>query len=172
MLNDFVAGALATGEITVLSDGTPWRPLIDVSDMARAIEWAIGREPATGGAVLSVNAGSDAWNYQVRDLARGGGGGGAGNAGVDQSRGAARHSGPTASISRCSASWPRSISRSARSPTASAACGTVWPTCGLPTRDFRNSSLIRLKTLDRLIAEGLLSPSLRWRRDPSKGLAA
>ena len=30
---------------------------------------------------------------------------------------------------------------------------------------------IRL-TLDRLIAEGLLSPSLRWRRDPSKGLAA
>ena len=30
VLNDFVASALATGEITVLSDGTPWRPLIDV----------------------------------------------------------------------------------------------------------------------------------------------
>ena len=47
VLNDFVAGALATGEITVLSDGTPWRPLIDVADMARAIEWAIGRSPTT-----------------------------------------------------------------------------------------------------------------------------
>ena len=48
VLNDFVAGALATGEITVLSDGTPWRPLIDVADMARAIEWAIGRSGRTG----------------------------------------------------------------------------------------------------------------------------
>jgi len=33
-LNDFVASALALGEIKVLSDGSPWRPLIDVSDMA------------------------------------------------------------------------------------------------------------------------------------------
>ncbi|WP_419909996.1 NAD-dependent epimerase/dehydratase family protein [Hoeflea sp.] len=30
VLNDFVACALSSGEITVLSDGTPWRPLIDV----------------------------------------------------------------------------------------------------------------------------------------------
>ena len=29
VLNDFVACALTSGEITVLSDGTPWRPLID-----------------------------------------------------------------------------------------------------------------------------------------------
>lgn len=68
VLNDFVAGALAGGEITVLSDGTPWRPLIEVRDMARAIEWAILRDAATGGRVLSVNAGSDGWNLQVRDL--------------------------------------------------------------------------------------------------------
>ena len=51
VLNDFVASALATGEITVLSDGTPWRPLIDVADMARAIEWAIGRSTDHGGRV-------------------------------------------------------------------------------------------------------------------------
>ena len=29
VLNDFVACALAKGEVTVLSDGTPWRPMID-----------------------------------------------------------------------------------------------------------------------------------------------
>ena len=45
VLNDFVASAVATGEITVLSDGSPWRPLIDVADMARAIEWAIDVTP-------------------------------------------------------------------------------------------------------------------------------
>lgn len=69
VLNDFVAGAVAGGEITVLSDGTPWRPLIELRDMARAVEWALGREPDQGGRVLSVNVGSDAWNLQVRDLA-------------------------------------------------------------------------------------------------------
>ena len=33
VLNDFVASAITTGQITVLSDGSPWRPLIDVEDM-------------------------------------------------------------------------------------------------------------------------------------------
>jgi nucleoside-diphosphate-sugar epimerase len=69
VLNDFVASAIATGRITVLSDGSPWRPLIHVSDMARAIEWAIERTDECGGVCATVNAGSDEWNYRVRDLA-------------------------------------------------------------------------------------------------------
>ncbi len=36
--------------------------------MARAIEWAVSRGVEDGGASLVVNAGSDSWNYQVRDL--------------------------------------------------------------------------------------------------------
>ena len=69
VLNDFVATALATGEIRILSDGAPWRPLINVTDMARAIEWALARPAAHGGEFLAVNAGSNEWNYQVKDLA-------------------------------------------------------------------------------------------------------
>jgi len=69
VLNDFVASAVATNRITVLSDGTPWRPLIDVRDMARAIEWALVRPECAGGKLLSVNVGSEVWNYQVKDLA-------------------------------------------------------------------------------------------------------
>ena len=69
VLNDFVACALALGEITVLSDGLRWRPLIDVSDMARAIEWAMTRSAENGGRYLAVNAGSNGWNYQVKDIA-------------------------------------------------------------------------------------------------------
>src|SRR5208283_2566587 len=61
---------LFSGEITVLSDGTPWRPLIEVRDMARAIEWAIARPAENGGPFLAVNAGSDGWNFQVKDLAQ------------------------------------------------------------------------------------------------------
>lgn len=69
VLNDFVACALSSGEITVLSDGTPWRPLIDVRDMARAIEWAVVRPAERGGGVLVVNVGSDERNHRVRELA-------------------------------------------------------------------------------------------------------
>ena len=69
VLNDFVAGALASKRINILSDGTPWRPLIHVKDMARAIDWAVQRDHRDGGTCLTLNVGSDAWNYQVKDLA-------------------------------------------------------------------------------------------------------
>lgn len=69
VLNDFVAAAVASRKILILSDGSPWRPLINVKDMARAIEWAIKRELKSGGNFLAVNIGSNEWNYQVRDLA-------------------------------------------------------------------------------------------------------
>src|SRR6266853_3441264 len=68
VVNDFVACAVTSGNITILSDGTPWRPLIHVKDMARAFDWAIGRDKAHGD-FLAVNVGSNTWNYQVKDLA-------------------------------------------------------------------------------------------------------
>ncbi|MDX2249319.1 MAG: NAD-dependent epimerase/dehydratase [Bacteroidia bacterium] len=68
VLNDFVAGALTSGEISILSDGTPWRPLINVLDMARAIRWSHNRD-ASEGDYLVVNTGSNVWNYQVKELA-------------------------------------------------------------------------------------------------------
>jgi nucleoside-diphosphate-sugar epimerase len=69
VLNDFVAGAIASKKVTVLSDGTPWRPLIHVNDMALAMDWAIERDSGQGGSFLALNSGSNEWNYQVRDLA-------------------------------------------------------------------------------------------------------
>ena len=67
VLNDFVANAIATKKISILSDGTPWRPLIHVKDMARAMDWAIQRKE--GGDFLIINTGSNSWNYQVKELA-------------------------------------------------------------------------------------------------------
>lgn len=69
VVNDFVACAIASRNITILSDGTPWRPLIHLKDMARAIDWAIQRDRVDGGDFLAVNVGSSAWNYQVKELA-------------------------------------------------------------------------------------------------------
>lgn len=69
VLNDFVASALATGKIVVLSDGSPWRPLIDVKDMSRAIDWALVRSEQPG-KYLAVNIGRNDFNYQVKQIAQ------------------------------------------------------------------------------------------------------
>ena len=66
VLNDFVAAAVAAKTIRILSDGTPWRPLIHVRDMARAFEWAVGRGRR---AFLASTSATDEANYQVKDLA-------------------------------------------------------------------------------------------------------
>ncbi|MGZ3921740.1 MAG: NAD-dependent epimerase/dehydratase family protein [Bacteroidia bacterium] len=67
VLNDFVASAIVDKKITILSDGTPWRPLIHVRDMSRAMDW--GRQRNEGDNFIVVNAGSNSWNYQVKELA-------------------------------------------------------------------------------------------------------
>jgi nucleoside-diphosphate-sugar epimerase len=69
VLNDFVASAFVTKKITILSDGMPWRPLINTLDMARALSWAVRRTVDNGGINLIVNVGSNQWNYQVKEIA-------------------------------------------------------------------------------------------------------
>lgn len=69
VLNDFVAGALVNKEIGILSDGTPWRPMINTKDMARAFEWGVLRTKDKGGNFLAVNTGSNEWNNQIKPLA-------------------------------------------------------------------------------------------------------
>ena len=69
MLNDFVAGALINKEISILSDGTPWRPMINTKDMARALDWGITRKKENGGNFLIVNTGSNDWNNRILALA-------------------------------------------------------------------------------------------------------
>ncbi len=67
VLNDFVASAVLKDKIEILSDGSPWRPLINVSDMCRAIDWASHRQDSRE--FIKINIGSNEWNYQVKDLA-------------------------------------------------------------------------------------------------------
>jgi len=67
VLNDFVATALTKNKIEVLSDGSPWRPLIDVKDMSKALLWSCLRE--VGNQFEILNAGSNSCNYQVSQLA-------------------------------------------------------------------------------------------------------
>jgi nucleoside-diphosphate-sugar epimerase len=68
VLNNLVAWALTTGEVRILSDGTPWRPLVHVQDIAQATV-AILEAPREVVHGQAFNVGAERNNYQVRDLA-------------------------------------------------------------------------------------------------------
>jgi nucleoside-diphosphate-sugar epimerase len=68
VLNNLVGWAYTTGKVRVLSDGTPWRPLLHVRDLAAAA-LAILEAPREVVHNEAFNIGADSENYQVRDLA-------------------------------------------------------------------------------------------------------
>jgi nucleoside-diphosphate-sugar epimerase len=163
VLNDFVAGAVSSGEISILSDGTPWRPLINVKDMARALDWAIDRTSASGGNCLSVNIGSNDWNYQVKDLAE-----------------AVASVIPGIKVSINKDAMPDKRSYRVNFELFKKLAPDHQPQCTLiksieELRDglkaiafrdsqFRNSNFIRLKVLTQLRKIGVLGDDLRWKK--------
>lgn len=68
VLNDLVGGAVVTGRIRVLSDGTPWRPLVHVEDIARAFV-AMLEAPRDAVHNQAFNIGTPGENYRISDLA-------------------------------------------------------------------------------------------------------
>jgi nucleoside-diphosphate-sugar epimerase len=163
VLNDFVACALAVREITVLSDGTPWRPLIDVKDMALAIEWALTRDPKDAGQYLAVNVGAEEWNYQVRDLA-----GAVAEAMPGTTVSINTNAPPDKRSYRVDFSLyqkvaPKHQPRVTLKQTI-AELKAGMEAMGFNDPNFRSSQFMRLKVLERHIANGMLSEQLRWTR--------
>ena len=161
VLNDFVACALTSGEITVLSDGSPWRPLIDVADMARAIAWASQRKASQGGRFLVVNAGRNESNVQIRDVAK---------------AVAAAVPGTRVSINANAPPDKRSYQVNfdlfaTLAPEHTPQIGLAQSiehvrdgltAMGFGDADFRQSPLMRLKTIENHIATRRLGEDLRW----------
>ena len=161
VLNDFVAGALAGGEISVLSDGTPWRPLIHVKDMARAIEWAISRQSENGGRMLTVNVGSKDWNFQVAGLAR------AVAEAIPGTRVSINESAaPDKRSYRVDFSKYRELAPGHQPQetlaTAIAGLRDGLRAIGFADPAFRESQLMRLKVLERWLESGAMDADLRW----------
>ncbi len=161
VLNDFVAAALSTGKITVLSDGSPWRPLINIKDMARAIDWAIGRDLDPGGPFVVINAGSNTWNYQIKDLAE-----------------AVATEVGNVSVSINTDAPPDKRSYRVNFDRFTSLADGYQPKMDLVTtvaelryglqamhfddKDFRESNLIRLKVLTGYRNNNLISPDFKW----------
>jgi nucleoside-diphosphate-sugar epimerase len=68
VVNNLVAYAHTIGEIRMESDGTPWRPLVHVEDIARAFLAAL-HAPRELVHDEPFNVGSSAENYRIREVA-------------------------------------------------------------------------------------------------------
>jgi UDP-glucose 4-epimerase len=161
VVNDFAAAAVATNEITILSDGTPWRPLIDVRDMARAIEWALVREASDESRFLVVNVGCEGSNHRIVEIAdmvasvRPG------------TRVAVNSEAPVDSRSyRVNFDLFASLApdHQPKVGLAESIQGVIEGLERMGFRDpgFRNSPMMRLSVLNDHVAAGRLSPELRW----------
>lgn len=68
VLNNLLASAYSTGVIRVMTDGTPWRPLIHCRDVARAfLHFLHAPREATHDQAFNIGSGRE--TYQVRDVA-------------------------------------------------------------------------------------------------------
>ncbi len=68
VLNNLVAWAFTTGQVHLKSDGSPWRPIVHIEDIARAFV-AILHAPKHLVFNDAFNVGITQENYQIRDLA-------------------------------------------------------------------------------------------------------
>jgi nucleoside-diphosphate-sugar epimerase len=68
VINDLCALAWTTKRIAMVSDGSPWRPVVHVDDICEAVSCALAApESAVRGKIFNVGQTSE--NYRVRELA-------------------------------------------------------------------------------------------------------
>lgn len=68
VVNNLVGWAVTTGEVRILSDGSPWRPLVHVRDIAAAFVACLSA-PREAIHDEAINIGRNGENYQIRDVA-------------------------------------------------------------------------------------------------------
>jgi len=136
--------------------------------MAKAIEWAAFRNINKGGAYLSVNVGSNEWNYQVMQLAE-----------------AVTEVVPGVTVSINKHAIPDERSYRVNFDLFKQLAPEYQPEMdlissikelknglekmGFKDPDFRNSNYMRLKVLTNLRNKGYLSGNLEWCKDQPAG---
>lgn len=68
VVNDLTLNSLLTTQIKVLSDGTPWRPLIDVRDLANIFVGFLSKDSKLINGEI-INIGFSNGNYQIKEIA-------------------------------------------------------------------------------------------------------
>ena len=162
VLNNLVAWAHTTGAIRLQSDGSSWRPLVHVQDVARAT-MALLEAPVELVAGEAYNIGTEAQNYRIRELAE-----------IVHDR-----------LPHCDVTFAEGASPDPRSyRVAFTKFASTFPECrfewtaergadelasayasvGLTFDEFESHRFIRLNQLKRLLEARRLDGALRWER--------
>ena len=162
VLNNLVCWAHTTGRIRLTSDGSAWRPIVHVQDIARAFAVALVA-PREAIHNQAFNVGANGENYQVRELAE-----------------IVRNTVPGCSVEYAAEAGPdpRSyrvdFSRLSRTfpdlkPQWNASFGAkdlfaALQDAQITLADFQGRRFIRLAQIKHLMDRGFLDPGLRWVR--------
>lgn len=160
VLNNLVGWALTTGKVTLLSDGTPWRPIVHIEDISRAFLAALAA-PREAIHDEAFNVGVTEHNYRILELAE---------IVAETVPGSqieiAEGAGPDKRCYRVDCSKIRRV-LPAFEPQWDAHRGArelheAYKRHGMTEAVFHGPDYIRLKHLQGLLDEGAVGPDLRW----------
>ena len=159
VLNNLVAWAVTTGKIHLKSDGSPWRPIVHIEDISRAFLAAL-EAPVEAVANEAFNVGQTAHNYRIRELAEI-----VGEVVPGCSIEIAKDAGPDTRNYRVNCDKIRRV-LPAFQPQWDARKGAeqlyaTYRDSGLKLEEFEGPRYQRIGHIKKLLAEGLLEPSLR-----------
>jgi nucleoside-diphosphate-sugar epimerase len=160
VVNNLVGWALTTGRVHLKSDGTPWRPLVHVEDIARAF-LAVLEAPVERIHGEAFNVGRDGENHRIAEVAE-----------------LVREAVPESVITFAPGAGPDprcyrvDFGKLARTlpgftPRWRVADGVrelrdAFHQHGLRQRDLEGDRYLRIRHIQRLQAEGRLDAELRW----------
>jgi nucleoside-diphosphate-sugar epimerase len=164
VVNELVGLAVVTGELSLASDGTPWRPFVHIRDISRAMQCCLDA-PIDAIHDKVFNVGDTSANYQIRDVAEaiqkvipgcditfGDSSGDARNYRADFTRIATELPG-----FRCDYDLNRGVEE----------LYTVFTQIGLDEDTLFGRRHRRLKQMDYLMATGQVDDRFRWMVEPS-----
>jgi nucleoside-diphosphate-sugar epimerase len=164
MVNNLVGHASTTGRVLIMSDGTPWRPLVHVEDISRAVRAALVA-PREAIHNQAFNIGRNDENYQVRQVA---------DLVADVVEGAevVYAPGGSADVRDYRVDFTKAATMLPEfQPQWSVRKGIeelldAYRGHGLTEEGFLGPAFTRLKAISSLIDSGLLGEDLRWIRQP------
>jgi nucleoside-diphosphate-sugar epimerase len=163
VLNDLVTQAIVSNRVVLHGDGTPWRPVLHIEDVATAFRTVL-EAPLEAIHNEAFNTGADHLNWQIRQLAE---------VAVETEPGAelevlAKPSADQRTYKASFAKWaktfpdhewrfdPRSGARQLHDALVAA---------GVTADDYGGERFVRLRWLHRLLEDGDLDNGLRWTRE-------
>jgi nucleoside-diphosphate-sugar epimerase len=165
VLNNLVAWAYTAGKVLLKSDGTPWRPIVHIEDIARAF-LAVLAAPRPVVHAQALNVGRDDQNYRIREIAEivretvpGCEVAFAEGAGPDKRNYRADFGKITRVLPGFRAEWD--ARKGARQ------LYEAYKSIGLAVEDFEGPRYRRIDQIRQLMASGDLGADLRWKSEPA-----